>query len=454
VNDLHSNYQLDPSGVSAYSLLKGYYLETKKQNPFTLFTSGGDEYEKGAVAEQISQGLSTREILHGLNFDVRVIGNHDFGWSEEEVLQDSRDPYSQVLASNIQYTGNDPLGFGAKDYVELQVGCVKIGFFGLVSGPWNDQDQYAPGNFYPDMPTNLDYTTVAQGIVSAHRKDVDLLIGVTHIGASADAALALAVPGIDAILGGHSHTLIGSLNDFSTPNTWIIQSGAFAGFVDRLDLTYDLKQKKLVGTPQYTVTPLIDGLPVDAATQQLVTSVLKKDAPGAQTPVGTMQAATPDYGHVASVAMKAALAQIPADAAVIDLGTVWNNLPAGPVSAQDFLNAFKVEREPPGTPGFNSFYQVQISGSALQTLQANADSGWAVMAPPNIDASKTYVLAVQKRTAFHPTVYLPAGVTFLTAPLPVDEVWSVLNSYALARQKACQYMDVDQPMIPGCTPAG
>jgi hypothetical protein len=151
--------------------------------------------------------------------------------------------------------------------------------------------------------------------------------------------------------------------------------------------------------------------------------------------------------------MRAALAQIPADAAIVDLGTVWSTLPAGPLSAQDFLNAFKVEREPPGTPGFNSFYQVMISGSALQTLQSNADGGWAVMAPATIDPAKTYVLAIQKRPAFHPTVYLPAGVTFLSSPLPVAEVWSVLNSYGQARQKACQYMDSDQGMIPGCSPS-
>src|SRR6185312_4397974 len=97
VNDLHANYQLDANGVSPYAVLRGFYLATKAENPFTIFTSGGDEYEKGAVAEQMTEGLSTREILHGMNFDVRVLGNHDFGWNENEILEDARDPYSQVL---------------------------------------------------------------------------------------------------------------------------------------------------------------------------------------------------------------------------------------------------------------------------------------------------------------------------------------------------------------------
>jgi 2',3'-cyclic-nucleotide 2'-phosphodiesterase (5'-nucleotidase family) len=459
VNDLHSNYQLDAQGNSPYAIIRGFYESTLASNPYTLFTSGGDEFEKGAVAEQMSAGESTLEILQGMKFDVRVIGNHDYGWSESIVLKESHDPHAHVLSSNIHYTGTDPQGFGAEDYVEMQVGCVKIGFFGLTSGPWNDQDQYeSNGNFYPDFPTNLNYTAVAQPIVAAHRSNVDLMVAVTHIGVGSkgtgpDVTLATTVPGIDVVLGGHSHTLITALSLYSTTGTSIIQAGSFANYVARLDVTLDLKTRKIVSQNYLPdlVEPYTGEITPNAPTQAMVQSVLTKYAPDGQKPICTLKAGLDTNEKVGTLAAQAAMQRFGADAAVVDLGTVWSNPGAGPLSPQDMLNMFKVEREPPGTPGFNSFYTLQIQGDSLQTLVDGHTSGWAVTAPATINPSQTYLLAIQKRTAFHPDVYLPPGVTVIGTPMEGAEAWDVLTSYAKTRQAACQYID-DDSTIPGCTP--
>jgi 2',3'-cyclic-nucleotide 2'-phosphodiesterase (5'-nucleotidase family) len=48
----------------------------------------------------------------------------------------------------------------------------------------------------------------AQRIVAELRPKVDLLIALTHIGYGQDQELAEACPGIDIILGGHSHTVL------------------------------------------------------------------------------------------------------------------------------------------------------------------------------------------------------------------------------------------------------
>src|SRR5262249_13590601 len=153
----------------------------RKESPYTVFTSGGDDYEKGALAEVLSQGASTRAVLAAMAFDVRVIGNHDYAWSEEEVLSMSHDARASVLESNVTYTGADPVGFGAQSFVALQIGCVRVGFAGLVSQPWNDQDQQVDQPFYPDLSADYDFTSQARALVAAHRGEVDVLVFVDHI---------------------------------------------------------------------------------------------------------------------------------------------------------------------------------------------------------------------------------------------------------------------------------
>ena len=60
------------------------------------------------------------------------------------------------------------------------------------------------------------------------RPNVDLLIALTHIGHRADVELAQDNPGIDIILGGHSHTVIQAPELYGS--TFLCQGGSHARF--------------------------------------------------------------------------------------------------------------------------------------------------------------------------------------------------------------------------------
>ncbi|MBN1656572.1 MAG: hypothetical protein JXA30_22565 [Deltaproteobacteria bacterium] len=121
VSDLHAHYAPGDDGVSAYARLAGYVDTVRGQNPYTLFTDGGDDYEKGSIAEQLSNGYATMEVTHAMGFDVRVLGNHDFAWSVAHTAEFSRDPRAVVLSSNIECPDTDPEFWHATDYAELQL---------------------------------------------------------------------------------------------------------------------------------------------------------------------------------------------------------------------------------------------------------------------------------------------------------------------------------------------
>jgi 2',3'-cyclic-nucleotide 2'-phosphodiesterase (5'-nucleotidase family) len=443
VNDLHANYQLDATGVSPYARIRGYYDQVLAENPYTVFTSGGDEYEKGALAEVLSQGASTLAILEAMRFDVRVIGNHDYAWNENEVLLMSHDQHASVLESNMTYQGTSPVGFGATDFVALQIGCLRVGFAGLVSQPWDEQDEQVDQPFYPDFAADYDFNTAAQAIVTAHRSEVDLLVFIDHIGLAYDGLLADGVQGIDVILSGHSHDLT-TTPDF-VRGTPIVQSGAFAEHVVRLDVTYDLTTQAVTGT-QFAVVNVDTTLPPESAMQSAVSGVLATYSPHADDPVAQVQ----DLGtatSLATVAANAAIAKFSADAAVVDTDTTWDVWTPGPVSDQMLLDAFKIERELPGSPGFNSFYTTQVTGSDLQTIQAGAGTRFVTVMPATIVPTQSYLLVLQKRPAYNPGGFFP-GLT-LSGYTYGSEAWEALDFYARQRTTACMYLDVDVA-ISGC----
>jgi 5'-nucleotidase/UDP-sugar diphosphatase len=443
VNDLHASYQLDGNGISPYSRIRGFYKSVRAESPYTVFTSGGDEYEKGALAEVLSEGASTLAILGAMAFDVRVIGNHDYAWNEDQLLRMSHDARASVLESNVRYEGSSTVGFGATSFVTLRIGCLRVGFAGLVSEPWDDQNEEVKESFYPDLPADYDFAAQAQKIVSAHRADVDVLVFVDHIGLTVDKLLAASVPGIDVILSAHSHEL--TATPVMVGDTVIIQTGAFAAHVARLDLSYDFAARKLT-VAGYVVQDVDATLPPDTAMADTIADVLTEYAPHADDVVAFASAVGTERS-IAMVAATAAQTKLGTDAAVVDTATVTGPWNAGSLSDQQMLDAFQIERQLPGSPGMSSFYTATVTGAGLEAIRARLGTRFVAVLPPRIVADGKYTLALQKRPAYRPETWFPGLV--LADVAFGSEAWEAIDFYGQKRTEACLYLDVDTA-LPTC----
>jgi 5'-nucleotidase / UDP-sugar diphosphatase len=448
VSDIHAHYNTEPGGENPVARMRGYFEQVKEENPYALFTNGGDDHEKGSVAEEFSDGMSTTEVANAMAFDIRVIGNHDFAFGPQELLLYSRDPEAVVLASNTEYLGNDADGFGAVDYVEFQVGCVRIGFFGLVSMPWNEKNEQYAGNFYPDnddFQSDWDWAVIANSIIAEHGDDVDLLINLSHLGLHDDMGLADEVTGIDVYLGGHTHS---SLTEPTIRGeSIIVHPGAFSEYVSRLDLTIDLDSSEIVDYTYQLLDNVEGAFPINEELQLAVDNILDSYVPDMHDAVATV-AFDLDEDGVALVATMAAIDVYSADAAMVSKNTVWKPWPTGSLSMQDMFETFKVERELSGTTGFNSLYLATVTGGDLQRIEDEMTSLYQFTGPEVIDDSADYLIALQKTVAYNPGDYLPEGVTISDLTFG-DEVWKVLDLYGRARQLECLPIDSDEP-ISGC----
>ncbi len=451
VNDLHSSYtpgELD--GDNAYARIVGYYREVKGENPYTLFTNGGDDHEKGSVAEPLSEGYSTIEITKALPFDVRVIGNHDFAWGEQELVDFANDPSSLVLASNTTYTGS--LDWKALEYAELEVGCLKIGFFGMVGQPWNENNEQYSGPYMDHFETDFSYTEKAQAIVAAHRDDVDLMVMVSHLGDSWDGILSMAVPEIDLILGGHTHS---QMTETETPgNALMIRTQSNAVRVTRLDLTVDLTTRKIVDHELTIQMNLPGALPEDEATAAAIDEIMERYAPEANKVVAWAENRVGKAG-LAETAAKAAITHLNCDAAMVKIGTAWiDGWAAGGLTQQTIYNAYKIEKQPAGTPSWNAMYKLEITGENLMTLMGAYDAeNWALVTPDgDLEWDRVYTLGIQKGPAHHPDEHLPAGiVTSRPETWEGREMYDLLETYGRDRAARCLYIDTDTS-LPDCTP--
>lgn len=433
VSDIHARYNPDKDGSSPMGRIRGYYLQVKKENPFTLFTNAGDDYEKGSVAEELSRGKSTREVVEAMQYDVRTLGNHDFSWGIEELLQFSHDPVAAVVASNTTMNSEGRyMTPGWTDFTVLTVGCVKIGFFGLVTRPWNEKDQQYEGLFYPTIPslqTDFHFVERAGDIISHHRQEVDLLVLVSHLGLPDDIVLAEQTNGIDLILGGHSHTTMKA--PIQVNRTTIVHAGAFGQTLGRFDIDIDVRNKRIVDSSFKLVANRPGDIPEDISTTLNITDILKKYGREMNETITEIRR-DQDKQSMALIAAHAAVATLKTDAALINIGTVGPEWRQGRLTRQDILNGFKVERQPAGTPGQSSLYVMTVKGAdLLYAAAAMADS--VFLGPPAINPMASYTFALQKPQAFNQREFLGRTIG-LSTPKPATELWETVVAYAHDRR--------------------
>lgn len=442
VGDLHARFDL---GKDKYSKIRAYFDKVKLENPYAVFTNAGDDLEKGSVAEQISKGQAGTEAILAMAFDVRTLGNHDFGWGEEQLLRHSKDPKALVLSANSKYTGTNPIGFGARDFGVIEVGCLRIGFFGMVSPPWNELDKTYEENYYPSFINTYSNAETAAPLVAANRNAVDVLVMVSHLGIEEDMYTATAVPGIDLVLGGHSH---GGPSLQKVGSTYVVQPEFYGDGVTRIDLDIDLASRKIVAFER-TEQLVADLVEINTGVHQAIQKIMDTHAPNANAALGYLQSEQ-DIPGISILAAKAGMAISGANAALIDPGLIfqWRKMPAGAVSAQTLISSYFVEHQPPGTPGLNSMYLVDVKGSDLIAMRQQKPT-WTYQGITIINPNTIYKVLIHKGPATNPKEFFLPEVA-LGNPRFQSETWEALATYASDRQSRCLYLDSDAKP-PGCT---
>ncbi len=214
-NDFHSRFEPFPSTHKTWgnkggiSQLKTLIDQFRKQYKNVILLDSGDVWQ-GTAYFNVFKGHPELEWMKNVNYQATTIGNHDFDLGIDHLCELRKKYETPTVLCNYQINHK---GFQEiiKPYKIIQSGKIKVGITG-VAIDFHDllpQKSYE-GIIYQDPIEPLQRTVNELRL----NQSCDIVIVLSHLGYKYesdkidDLKLAQNTYGIDAILGGHTHTFL------------------------------------------------------------------------------------------------------------------------------------------------------------------------------------------------------------------------------------------------------
>ena len=182
--------------------------ELRHSEPNPLVIHAGDFFQ-GTLYFTRYGGEADVAMWNLINPDIAVLGNHEFD-KGSQLLKDIflTKVTFPIVDANVDMTKDITLkAIEPAPYKILIVGDQKVGVIGATT----TETPYisSPGK---NVVFNDPLVPVQKAADALTKANVNKIILVSHLGYDEDLKLASAVKGVDVIVGGHSHTLLGSWN--------------------------------------------------------------------------------------------------------------------------------------------------------------------------------------------------------------------------------------------------
>ncbi len=387
-----------------------------------LLIDSGDTSTRGPLLTQY-EGLDEIAAMNAIGYDLAAIGNNEFKLKDAEDAHDAAGAQAALakliaasrfpwICANATQADGAPLP-GVKPFVVMRIGKLRVAFLGLTTGR---------SSAYPQTKglKIIDPVEAAKVWIPKARAEADVLIAVTHDGVADDQRLVHETTGIDAVVGGDSHTYLYQTlvwKNAAGQDTPIVQDGEFGVRLGKFDLTFEGDAAHGWKLAHYAdeLLPVNGDLKPDPA----VAALAERYARPLDVTDGRLDriGATP----------KARLA-LTAE----DLAFAWKAAAGTEVGLQPEGDLFEVFRTPAVTryqvraivPFHDTVWTGQISGARLQALLAKPTQLGGVMhatlAAADIDPAKTYTVAT---TDFVAQAAIPGGVDTHQDARTAIEAW-------------------------------
>jgi len=212
MNDTHSHIDPQRSGdyigmggvIEQAAFIDSVRVADGRKN--VLLLHAGD-FGQGTSYFTELEGNIEIDVLNSLGFDVVCLGNHEFDNGTVELARRLKNLKADVVCANYDFSGS-PLEGLVKPYAIVRKAGMKIGVIGLltdisrvvdkeIAAEFKYRDPAAVVNRYADYLRNT--------------KGCDMVLCLSHLGYENDKETAAAVRNVDAIVGGHTHTLLHKL---------------------------------------------------------------------------------------------------------------------------------------------------------------------------------------------------------------------------------------------------
>lgn len=254
------------------TLYKRLRAELERKGTTVWLVDAGD-FSDGTPFSTEYHGEADIEAMNAAGYAFGTIGNHELNNPLprlKNLIGMFRFP---LLCANLTENATGQLLVRAS--VIREVGPLRIAVFGLTT---------REGAHYPaakGLLTIEGEMEAARRMAVALRREADIVIALSHAGEEMDGRIASAIPGIDVIVGGHSHSRLpfGERIPFSEDvnvkaprGTIVVQAHQWGGELGRLDLQFSRDEGAgwRVSRYQARLIPVLSDIPDDPAVAAVV----------------------------------------------------------------------------------------------------------------------------------------------------------------------------------------
>ncbi len=369
-NDIHCGI-LDNVG---FPNLSQYKKDLKKAGHKVLLVDAGDCVQ-GAPIGKLSKGESVVRIMNAVKYDFLIPGNHEYDYGMDQFFKLAKMQKSKYHSCNFIDLRTNTLPLAPSKIIKI--GGKTLGFVGVTTPQTlntstpkffqDDKGNYIYGFFEDDTGEKL-YAQIQKTVDQVRKDGAEYVFIVGHLGMDgsiprwASPAIAQNTRGIDAIIDGHSHEkyAVRSEKNLDGKDVLITQTGTKLQTVGKLVLKDD-------GSLESTLeTNLKD---TDKKIEKLIAKENKKFEPILNQPVGEtafdirsdnpadkvrrVRNGETNMGDFVADAYKNVL---DTDVAIVNGGSLRNNIKAGVITYAGLLEAF---------PFGNMCAAVECSGQIL-----------------------------------------------------------------------------------------
>ncbi|KAI4862826.1 Metallo-dependent phosphatase [Hypoxylon rubiginosum] len=253
VNDVHAHLdEFSSSGTDCTSPEKGCYggyariktviEDTRPEHQDSLWLNVGDEFQ-GTLFYTFYGGEKIADTLNQMGFDAMTLGNHEFDGGDEPLGDFLKNLTFPIISANI-VSDNEKLNSTIKPYHIFEE--YQLAVIGVTTETTSGISNPGDGTKFTDA------IAAVQASIDEIRSTTNItrIAAITHIGYEVDKRLAQETTGLQLIIGGHSHTLLGDMEGaegkYPTIETnkdgdevFIVTAYRWGEYLGYIDVTYD-----------------------------------------------------------------------------------------------------------------------------------------------------------------------------------------------------------------------
>lgn len=182
----------------------------KKQNPQSLVLNAGDTFQ-GTLYYSLFKGKADADMLNLVAWDAIVPGNHEFDDGDAYLAKYIDKIKSPFVAANVVPEPQNILAGKWQPYLIKNVNGEKIAIVGIdITDKTRDSSNPSKEiKFYNEVKTAQKY------IDELSAQGINKIILLSHVGLQNDIRYAHQLKNVDVIVGGDSHSLMGSFKKFA-----------------------------------------------------------------------------------------------------------------------------------------------------------------------------------------------------------------------------------------------